>query len=188
MIVYTQANTPIDLSDKPLSKGGEGSVYELKNYPGRVAKLYNTMQDAAKRESKITEMVRFSKTASFQNARIARHIAWPLAPLYDAKRRFIGFGMQKIKSAYELDQLYEYPPKRPTASPLRTGSNALSAYARPSRRCTVRDRSSEISTPTTSRSTPTALLPLLTRIPTISGAASGSTDAQSVSKAMPLRR
>ncbi|MBR6874131.1 MAG: hypothetical protein IKN17_11565 [Ruminococcus sp.] len=112
MIVYTQANTPIDLSDKPLSKGGEGSVYELKNYPGRVAKLYNTMQDAAKRESKITEMVRFSKTASFQNARIARHIAWPLAPLYDAKRRFIGFGMQKIKSAYELDQLYEYPPKK----------------------------------------------------------------------------
>lgn len=112
---YTEGKTKLNLS--PLGSGGEGAVYEIVGYRDRVAKIYHDLsdkQEMSKRQAKIEAMVAISKSTAFKNANLFGDIAWPLAPLYDSDtvdRKFIGFGMNRIKATTELDDLYVYPPK-----------------------------------------------------------------------------
>lgn len=112
MDVYTLSGKKIALKEPALNAGGEGAVYELKDYPLKVAKIYHHASDACAREKKIKEMVKISETPFFRNLNLAQDIAWPLAPLFDEKHNFIGFGMNRIAARNELDDLYVYPPGR----------------------------------------------------------------------------
>ncbi len=116
---YTKGGTKINLS--VLGTGGEGSVCEIAGYPNRVAKIYHDepADQRIKREAKIDAMVEIGKSSSFRNANLSDDIAWPLAPLYDEHGKFIGFGMNKIAVATELDDLYAYPPKKNAAVTIR---------------------------------------------------------------------
>lgn len=112
MNVYTLSGKKLVLKEPAMASGGEGSVYEILGYPLRVAKIYHDSAQARSRESKIMEMVTISKGNAFLRANIARNVAWPLSPLFDSRRNFIGFGMNRITAGTELDDLYVYPPKQ----------------------------------------------------------------------------
>ena len=108
---YTKGKTKLSLS--PLASGGEGTVYEIMGHPNRAAKLYHneSPDQRSKREAKIDAMVAISQSFVFRRANLLNDIAWPLAPLYDKFGNFIGFGMNRIAAAAELDDLYAYPSK-----------------------------------------------------------------------------
>lgn len=112
MNVYTLTGKTVGLADRALNSGGEGAIYEILGYPRKVVKKYHHEADAKKREEKIREMVKISESFSFRSANLAQDVAWPLSPLYDANRNFVGFGMNKISVSTELDDLYVYPAKQ----------------------------------------------------------------------------
>ena len=76
-----------------------------------VAKIYLSKKDAKAREEKIREMSCICRTAAFQQKKILDDIAWPLAPLFNGNREFIGFGMRRITANYELDDIYSQSRK-----------------------------------------------------------------------------
>ena len=108
---YTKKKKQLKLS--LLGTGGEGSVYEILGYPNRVAKIYHSesANQRDKREEKIDAMVAINNSFVFKNANLSNDIAWPLSPLYDKNGTFIGFGMNRIITTTELDDLYVYPTK-----------------------------------------------------------------------------
>ena len=108
---YTEKNTQLNLS--LLGSGGEGSVYEIAGYSKKVAKIYHPDSADAmnRREAKIDAMVAMRESSVFKNANLGNDIAWPLAPLYDGHKNFIGFGMNRISAKTELDDVYAYPPR-----------------------------------------------------------------------------
>lgn len=112
MNVYTLNGKQLTLKEPPFNSGGEGSIHEITGYPDMVAKIYRNRSDALAREGKITEMVKICTTPTFQSSNLLQSIAWPLSPLFDANRDFIGFGMVRVPAGKELDELYVYPPKR----------------------------------------------------------------------------
>jgi len=112
MNVYTVTGKAIALKEPALKAGGEGAVYEIIGYPNKVAKIYHDSADAKRRENKINEMVKISEGYSFKSSNITQDIAWPLSPLFDKNKQFIGFGMNRISASTELDDLYIYPPKQ----------------------------------------------------------------------------
>lgn len=124
MNVYTLNNTALALKEPMLNRGGEGAVYDIIGHPDKVAKIYHSAADARKREPKIREMALISESNAFKSANIGKDIAWPLAPLFDSNRQFVGFVMEKINSTTELDQLYVYPPQK-TTMPIRERINCL---------------------------------------------------------------
>lgn len=109
MNVYTLSGKAITLGAQPLASGGEGAVYDIVGYPKKVVKKYHT--DAHTHQDKITRMVQISQENGFHNARLADVVAWPLSPVFDDTKQFIGFGMNKISARHELNDLYVYPPK-----------------------------------------------------------------------------
>ncbi|MCD7908384.1 MAG: hypothetical protein LUH04_12020 [Clostridium sp.] len=125
MEVYTVTGKQLALREPAVSSGGEGAIYEIKGYPDRLVKIYHDIGDARKREAKIAEMIKISRTSGFCSANIARDIAWPRSPIYDKGRRFIGFGMNRIAAATELDDLYAYPPKKNAGVTIRWKINCL---------------------------------------------------------------
>src|SRR5699024_4117339 len=90
----TGEKSPIQIDSSPLGKGGEGSVYVVKNVslPGLpdasklVAKIYHEKDDK-EREAKITAML--------QSPPDSDSVAWPLASLYEDSA-FIGYLMVKL--------------------------------------------------------------------------------------------
>lgn len=112
MNVYTLTGKAIALKEPALKAGGEGAVYEIIGYPNKVAKIYHDLADAKTRENKINEMVKISEGYSFRSTNITQDIAWPLSPLFDKNKQFVGFGMNRISASTELDDLYVYPPKQ----------------------------------------------------------------------------
>jgi serine/threonine protein kinase len=111
MNVYTLTGKTLTLRVPALNSGGEGSIHEIVGFPDKVAKIYRDRMDATKRENKISEMVRISKEPSFLRSNLTQDIAWPLSPLFDGNKNFVGFGMNRISAGKELDDLYVYPPK-----------------------------------------------------------------------------
>ena len=111
MDVYTLSGKKLVLG-KPLNSGGEGTIHEITGFPRKVAKIYHSNMGNKARENKIKEMVRLSESYAFKSANISDSIAWPLAPLFDSNKNFVGFGMNKISAQNELDDLYIYPPQQ----------------------------------------------------------------------------
>lgn len=52
--------------------------------------------DAKERESKIREMSGMSETLEFRNTHVLDDIAWPLAPLFNKAKEFIGLVCQEL--------------------------------------------------------------------------------------------
>lgn len=111
MIVYTERNTALRLKEPAISSGGEGSVYAVDSFPDRVVKLYKNPKEAAQREDKILKMISIEKSSGFKTSKLSDCVAWPMGPVYDNQKRFIGFGMQTVHSSIELDDVYCYPPQ-----------------------------------------------------------------------------
>ncbi len=106
MEVYTRAGKKLSLQEPAMKSGGEGTIYTVSGCKEVVAKIYKSKTDAKEREAKILEMARLSADVNFKNTGILSYIAWPLAPLYDKSKEFVGFGMVRINARYELDDIY----------------------------------------------------------------------------------
>ena len=106
MDAYTLSGKMITLQEPAIKSGGEGAVYNIIGYNNVVAKIYLSKVDAKERESKIREMSSLSETLGFRKTHILDDIAWPLAPLFNKAKEFIGFGMSRITAKFELDDIY----------------------------------------------------------------------------------
>ena len=111
MDAYTLSGKMITLQEPAIKSGGEGAVYNIIGYNNVVAKIYLSKADAKERESKIREMSSLSETLGFRNIHILDDIAWPLAPLFNKAKEFIGFGMSRITAKFELDDIYSLSQK-----------------------------------------------------------------------------
>lgn len=111
MDAYTLLGKRITLQEPAIKSGGEGAVYNILGYNNVVAKIYLSKADAKERENKIREMSRLSKTLDFKNTHILDDIAWPLAPLFNKAKEFIGFGMSRITAKFDLDDIYSLSQK-----------------------------------------------------------------------------
>lgn len=111
MEVFTETNKMLLCEEPAIKSGGEGAVYNIAGYNKVVAKIYLSKSDAKEREEKICAMAALSRTRGFRNTNILNDIAWPLAPLYNKAKEFIGFGMSKVTSKYELDNVYSLSQK-----------------------------------------------------------------------------
>lgn len=111
MDAYTLSGKMITLQEPAIKSGGEGTVYNILGYNNVVAKIYLSKSDAKERESKIREMSSLSETLGFRKTNILDDIAWPLAPLFNKAKEFIGFGMSRVTAKYELDDIYSLSQK-----------------------------------------------------------------------------
>lgn len=94
MIVYTSSKEQIRLSDEPFSSGGEGEVRAVESAPSRFTnvcvKIYYQKKRSPQQEQKINFM------ASNPPSKVSGTgfmIGWPLATVYDADSKFMGFVM-----------------------------------------------------------------------------------------------
>lgn len=106
MEVYTKTGKKLSLQEPEVKSGGEGAIYTVSGCKELVVKIYKSKADAKEREAKIREMANLSADVNFKNTGILNYIAWPLAPLYDKNKEFVGFGMVRINAQYELDDIY----------------------------------------------------------------------------------
>lgn len=111
MEVYTLFGKMLTLQEPAIKSGGEGAVYNILGYKNVVAKIYLSKSDAKERESKIREMSILSETSAFRSVKILDDIAWPLAPLFNKAKEFVGFGMSRVTAKYELDDIYSLSQK-----------------------------------------------------------------------------
>jgi len=104
-IVYTTAKIPVQLEDKPVASGGEGTVFRVKSagvYTNTCVKIYHTPKRTPARRKKVEFMIlNKPQVTSSQNF----IICWPIESIYDQNQRFIGFLMPLAFSGSE--QLYE---------------------------------------------------------------------------------
>lgn len=89
---------PIILGDQ-LGRGGEGSVFAIKNSPNLVAKVYHQTPPRDKAE-KILNMVRLG------NERLLNLSTWPLASYYSDNGILSGFIMARLINHHSLYELY----------------------------------------------------------------------------------
>ena len=89
-----------ELADKPLSSGGEGSVYEVIGRPGLVAKIYHENKRSQKRYEKLSAMVSIP-------ANTLPECAWPQELLFQ-NEAFCGFVMDRVTGIGHLVDFFVY--------------------------------------------------------------------------------
>lgn len=99
---YTRSNIPVIL-DKPLKRGGEGTVYSLRDSPGLLAKLYHETDQgmAAWREAKLRTMLAMPHAAN------SGRYAWPISLVHTldhGRPQFCGFVMRRM-AGVSMDSL-----------------------------------------------------------------------------------
>lgn len=104
MEVCTAEGLRLTLKEPAFKSGGEGSIYEIVGHPNSVAKIYRTRTDAAARRGKICEMARVSRLPDYKSS-VLNNTAWPCAALF-SNGNFVGFGMRKVNTSRELDDIY----------------------------------------------------------------------------------
>src|SRR5215471_16593476 len=83
-----------------LGRGGEGSVYEVKDRPDLVAKIYDAQVDREK-------TVKLAAMADHCNERLLGLAAWPIDILRDGEDgSTVGFLMRRIKGHKGIHVLY----------------------------------------------------------------------------------
>ncbi|MDF3833975.1 TonB family protein [Cupriavidus basilensis] len=109
-----------------IKSGGAGSVYLLAESPAQVAKLYHAHMDLASYRRKIDAMLRLSPELpdQIESGRRYVQIAWPQAPLQDARGRFIGFAMPTldIQQTAELEEILQERQARAAGLPTGLGA------------------------------------------------------------------
>lgn len=104
MSYYTSQNELLTLSQTPLGRGGEGTIYEVlspRPYQGMVVKIYHPKEQTRARELKLLYMI---ANPLLQAQEI---LAWPQDTIYQAPKgeSFAGYLMPKISNAIDLTQL-----------------------------------------------------------------------------------
>lgn len=101
-VYYTETKQPIELGER-LAGGGEGDIYEIKNQPASLAKIYKPAKRSLEKENKLKTMI---LNPPKDPMKAAKHIsiAWPINILYH-NQRFIGFIMPKIDESYSVFSL-----------------------------------------------------------------------------------
>lgn len=104
MTTYTgKKNQVYNFADAPLSSGSEGAIYEIRNDPNRLAKLYHASrlsEEAARREllEKLEAMYSMP-IEPYLDGRLK--IAWVEDILFD-RETFVGFVMSRVAAPYRL--------------------------------------------------------------------------------------
>ena len=87
-------NGPITL-DKELGAGGEGSVFDIRNKPDIVAKIYHLERRTSNVFKKLELMIQYPpRTEDEHNGHL--YVAWPKHLVYDSADNTIGFVMPKV--------------------------------------------------------------------------------------------
>lgn len=96
----TVSGVPVRMG-KCIGKGGEGTVYKIKNMPGKVAKVYHDPLKAQQNnmEKKLRFMMEIKEVAYLTETQIA---AFPEEPLYDPNGAFAGYIMSQITTSVKL--------------------------------------------------------------------------------------
>ena len=82
-----------------LGRGGEGSVHEMPQDAGSVAKVYLKPPDRAQAE-------KLKVMAGLANDRLTKLAAWPLATLHDDRGNVAGFKMPRVSGLRPVFQVY----------------------------------------------------------------------------------
>ena len=104
MELFDEHGRRVDLAAE-LGRGGEGTIYALRDAPERVAKIYHDPLTPQK-VNKLAAMVRR------RAADLARVTAWPTSLLHTRGGPPRGFTMPKIEGRRELHQLYGASDRR----------------------------------------------------------------------------
>ena len=103
--MYSGLNNSSYSISSEIRKGGEGTIYNILNNGGHVAKIYHAEVLRARGddlETKLTYMVKNPP------GKVDNKIAWPQDVLYE-NGRFCGFTMKKIAGFEDLLFIYSYP-------------------------------------------------------------------------------
>jgi len=85
---------------RELGRGGEGTVFDLADYPEFVAKIYHSPPDRSKAE-------KLAAMANGSTDRLRRISAWPLDTIHDASSGVVrGFVMQRVARQKDIHVLY----------------------------------------------------------------------------------
>ena len=100
---------PVTLGAK-LGSGGEGAIYEAPSRPDLVAKMWTTPDEAKTR--KLDALLQSKPSVPAQMASKVR-LAWPQQPMYDKRRKTIGFAMPRAsRDQYREFVAYSIPSAR----------------------------------------------------------------------------
>lgn len=97
MEYYDNKNKLIEV-EKEIGKGGEGTVFLLKN--GNILKIYNVSSLSVKKEKKIKALI--SKKMKYEG------ICFPKEIIYDKEKEFVGYSMLKA-DGYEMQKTIFHP-------------------------------------------------------------------------------
>ena len=104
MAVYKGAGGRNYTLDRELGKGGEGSVFTIREAPDSVGKVYVGQKRTSLQERKLRTMLDNPPPLSPVGKLVT--IAWPTDILYD-NDVFAGFAMPRVGNAYSLRDVYE---------------------------------------------------------------------------------
>ena len=96
--------TRFELSEKTISSGGEGSVYDIVGSSDKVAKIYHESRRTESREKKIEARVKIP-------ASDLPECAWPQEMLFQ-EERFCGFVMDKVSGIGNLVDFFVYENRK----------------------------------------------------------------------------
>ena len=90
---------------KELGAGGEGSVYDIRNKPDLVAKIYHPERRTSDVIKKLDLMIQYPpRTEDEYSGHL--YVAWPRSLIYDSADNAIGFVMPKVNKKNVLFDYY----------------------------------------------------------------------------------
>ncbi len=98
-VMWLDEHGAVELGRQIGRRGGEGSVFEVKDRPGVIAKVYHQSPSP----QKVAKLDHLTRTATPE---LLRHAAWPAALLWDNKRNPRGFFMPLVQGK-EIHQLFD---------------------------------------------------------------------------------
>lgn len=103
MILYSPDGSSFELDDKPFKEGGEACIYNIKQYPDLVAKIYKPEKCTVVRQKKTTVMANLQVSDYFSQS-----VVFPLKVLYadTSYTKYMGYTMEKVKNITELQEIY----------------------------------------------------------------------------------
>ncbi|MCR5691155.1 MAG: hypothetical protein K6G62_02950 [Eubacterium sp.] len=93
--------TNYTIVEPELASGGEGKIYDIKENPNLVAKIFKTEFRDAERDKKLRQMIK----EDFSQEQLSM-IAWPLDVLTD-QFGFVGYVMPKLQNVRPLPDIYK---------------------------------------------------------------------------------
>ena len=107
-------NGPITLG-KELGAGGEGSVFDIRDKPDIVAKIYHPERRTSNVFKKLGLMIQYPPRTEDENSGHL-YVAWPKHLVYDSADNAIGFAMPKVNKKNSLFDYY-IPSRRKKSAP-----------------------------------------------------------------------